>query len=284
MLLLTALLLQAVQPSPPAKQAPTADIVVEGRTDAAVRDFIRQLADPIPGDQLPRWDRFICPGIVGLARDQAELVNDRIAQLASTVHLRSGKPGCTPTILIAFTTNADALANAVADKYPITLRLEGSHRLSSFRQPQAVRWIGLTYQGPAYSATNDSDTLSTGSRLPPGGSAGYSHYATRINRTTQAILFSMLVVVDPTKLGSVKLDALADYLTMVVLARPPLGGAAPSTSILSLFAHGDPSHRAITRYDQDYLRALYTAPANQGSSMQASAIMARMKKAQSVEH
>lgn len=276
-----ALLLQAIAPQAATEPGPVKpDIVVEARNEAVIRDFVKRLADPTPTHQLPRWDRQICTGVIGLDTAQAEMMNDRIAQVANSVRLRSGKPGCSPTILIVVSPQADTVAKSVADKYPITLRKEGSARLDRFRQPkQPVRWIGTTFEG---GATNASPTLNgyfKDGALPSGASSGYTGYATRLGAITRGIVSSMLVIVDPSQIGSVKLDALSDYLAMVALARPALGRPAPATSILSLFttAPAAAAPASITRFDQDYLRGLYTTSPDQDASGQASSIARSMK-------
>ncbi|RMB36811.1 hypothetical protein C8J47_0388 [Sphingomonas sp. PP-F2F-G114-C0414] len=274
-----AILLQAIAPQAASEPAPVKpDIVVEARNEAVIRDFVKRLADPMPTHQLPRWDRQICTGVIGLDAAQAQMMNDRIAQIANSVHLRSGKPGCAPTILIVVSPQADAVAKRVADKYPITLRREGSARLDRFRQPkQPVRWIGTTYEGAATNASSALNGYFKDGALPSAASSGFTGSATRINEITRGIVSSMLVIVDPAQIGSVKLDALSDYVAMVALARPGLGRPAPTTSILSLFADATVAPRSITRFDQDYLSGLYTTSPNHDASWQASSIARSMK-------
>ncbi len=274
-----AFLLQAIAPHTPTEPGPVKpDIVVEARNDAVIRDFVKRLADPMPTHQLPRWDRQICTGVIGLEAGQAQMMNDRIAQIANAVHLQNGKPGCSPTILIVVSPQADAVAKSVADKYPITLRKEGSARLDRFRQPkQPVRWIGTTYEGGATNASPALNGYFKDGALPSGASSGFAGYATRLSGITRGIVSLMLVIVDPAQIRSVKLDALSDYLAMVALSRPGLGRPAPTTSILSLFTNTSVAPKSITRFDQDYLHALYTTSPDHDALWQASSIARSMR-------
>ena len=282
-ILLIAMLQAASVQATPVPEPGKPDIVVDARNSRVIREFVKQMADPGPGDQIARWDGAICSGVIGLDREQAQMVNDRIAQLASAVRLRIGKPGCKPSVLIVFTGKADALANAVANKFPVSLRREGSWRLNRFRQPrQPVRWIAKTYDDGAETAIPSFDSVTTGTALPSSESSGYSAYASRIGRITRAGVSSMLIIVDPAQTGPAKLDALADYLTMVALVRPLLGAAPPTTSVLSLFASAAPP-TGVTGLDQTYLKALYSSAPSQSSAGQISSIRTAMRRNGSVE-
>lgn len=252
-------------------------IVVEARNRTAVGEFVQRMVNPGQGDQIPRWDGKLCSGVMGLERDQAEMVNDRIAQISHSIHLRSGAPGCKPSVLIVVTRDADAIAQAVTAQNPVSLRTgAGRSKIDQFRRPgQAVRWLAMTGDAGAANAKPIFDPLGRGTAVQSKDTAGYSEYATRLALPTRAVMSSMLVLVDSAAIGTVKLDALADYLTMVVLARPPLGAPPPSHSILSLFTDRE-QVRQLTTFDQDYLGAMYTTAPDVSSSSQASSIRARL--------
>ena len=72
----------AQAPLPPTQNnSQDVEIVVTAPARQAIQSFVGSLAStPQYADQMGRWDRRVCPGVIGLQREQAQFIVDRIAQ------------------------------------------------------------------------------------------------------------------------------------------------------------------------------------------------------------
>ena len=89
--------------------------MVEGRKLEAQK-FVQALTDADRTRQLARWDRAICPRIVGVDEGQAVLIKQNIARVAESLGLRAYAKGCRTSMLIMFDNDAQAMAAALAKK------------------------------------------------------------------------------------------------------------------------------------------------------------------------
>src|SRR5689334_14418594 len=106
-------------PAPPAvgeaaaPQQPTEEIVVRGRRMSDVRDelrkyvneFVVEIARQPPGRGYARWQGHVCIGVHNLQKDAAQYIVDHISHVAEDVGLEPGEPGCSPQVIIIFTTD-----------------------------------------------------------------------------------------------------------------------------------------------------------------------------------
>jgi hypothetical protein len=268
------LTLLASAPPGAAQQAePTSNdvVVVTGeQTEEAIRDFVGQIA--IAGrsqNQLARWDRRICPGIVGMHASYGQLALDQIARRALDVGLDVGSPGCQANILVIVSMNPDAVARGLFDNYRRQLGYYyergrttlGRNALKAFVDSSApVRWWHV-------SSTLSADGRKADSKGTAGLSLGVPSVsvppASLLKRSSRQDLASALVIVDGRRLQGVSLTALADYIAMASLAQLD-GDADPSgyPTILNLFrppAEGSAAPASMTEWDIAYLRGLYEA-------------------------
>jgi hypothetical protein len=252
------------------------DIVVSGRDlREAARAFVGEIAASSPGaDQMARWDRAVCPGVVGL-RDgaQARFVADRIGQRAVSVDLRAPDPGCRPNIWVFFTNEAGELAETLASEYRDFVGYHGNvanvtmgrEALQAFVETdRPVRWWHV-------SQTISADGEALG-EPDPAGSEGVNGipvtrtYGGRLRGNTRQDLSRVVVIVDVDGLDGMRLDALADYIAMVSLAQ--VSTAADTSqipTILNLFSGAGSGALAPTEmsdWDVAYLRALYDTTRN----------------------
>lgn len=251
-----------------ASPEPREEVVITGRSEeAAIRAFVDDLArDRAPENQLARWDRSICPGVAGLQAEYARFVLRRIWQRAREVGLEAGRSGCRVDILIIVSTDANATARELVDRYPRVLgkfqqygeSTPGRESLQAFRTSAApVRWWFVSN-----TATVDGTKISQG----PDGAAPVVRVpnASLINRQTRQDFSRAFMIVDAGKIMGVELSALADYLAMAALAQIDAGADTSSYStILNLFsapARGDAPMSAMTTWDLAYLSGLYKAP------------------------
>jgi hypothetical protein len=241
----------------------------------AVSEFVRGLSDETRRGRLARWDRTVCPGVVGLPAKYGSYIVDRIAMEALQIGLDVGRPGCRPNILILVTNRADVAAQALEAEHrrffadrPRGMSLlsgGGSQTVESFvNTPRPVRWWHV-----AELATTDGKPINTvqlgrdpTKRVLALESAGGS----RLHAKVKENLSRVLIIVDTARMRGVTYEALASYLAMVSLAQIE---AAPEPgeldSILDIFAARDagrPLPETLTAWDRAYLKGLYAAPAD----------------------
>ncbi|HYD72498.1 MAG TPA: hypothetical protein VEF55_05135, partial [Candidatus Binatia bacterium] len=116
-----ALQAMVVAPALAQQSAPTDEEVIVQPPAASnqeeVRTYVRALTTPTrTRSPMPRWYKPLCLGVVGMQAAQAQVLNDRIGELAQAVRLDVEGPGCRPNVLIHFTHDAAGLARAIADQ------------------------------------------------------------------------------------------------------------------------------------------------------------------------
>jgi len=244
-------------------------VVITGKqTEEAIRDFVGQVAIATQGEnQLARWDRKICPGLVGLPASYAQLAIDQIARRAFDVGLDVGDPGCSANIVIIVSMDPDAVAQELFDKhrrglgyyYESGRKTLGRDALKAFvDSKEPVRWWHVSN-----TVTADGRKVGGASDKPgkvPSVSIGA---VSRIKRTTRQDFSLALVIVDGRRMDNVNLLALADYIAMASLAQ--LDADADTSaypSILNMFkprTEGSPAPASMTEWDIAYLHGLYDA-------------------------
>jgi|CXWL01.1.fsa_nt_gi hypothetical protein len=241
------------------------EIVVPGaRLEEQSLEFTRLLS-PTPGGsrQLGRWNRNICPALVGAGVDEpfAQALLDRISMRAHALNLRPGRPGCNPNIVIYMTPDARGLAEDVFREMRSLVRHPpGGVRPSSFTEFEAfrdtdrpVRWFHVN----AY-FTADGRFCEEG-RCPVRGTI-----SSRVRQFARQDIYQVVAIVDGQNASGLDAHALGDYLAMITLARiDPNADFQAAPTILNLFAQTDaaPLHE-MTAWDVAYLEGLYAAPRN----------------------
>jgi len=230
------------------------EVVVYGTPfEDVIRKFVGELSGaPEADDQLARWDRSVCPGILGLKDVQtARRLIDRIAVRAFELELDVGEPGCEPNIFILFTDDPPALTSSLRSNIERVLNERnistlGRRELAAFAENVApVRWWSIA-------ATKSRLGLDIGSDL-----AFRDLSPSRIRRLTRQDLSSIIIVADARLTSNLRVGALGDYLAMVSLAQiDPEADTVGFSTILNLF-NGGPSE--MTEWDKAYLAGLYGA-------------------------
>ena len=277
MLWMAAALLLVTQSPEPAQVNPDGSSTVDAVTVQAERDaaeqhrravsaFVRDLAQPTRRGRLARWDRGLCPGVVGLPQAHGSFLAERIAEEARRLRLEVGEPGCRPDILVLVTSDAQRAAAQLHRQHPayfaagqrreVLDRGGGEQRLGDFlTRSVAVRWWHV-----ARLAASDGRPLGRASGAP----AIYTTRSSRLASNWKEGLNRVLVIVDTTQLKGVTYEQLAGYLAMVALAQLD-PEAEPSTlpTIMTLFADLQAGHapaESLTEWDRAYLRGLYASP------------------------
>jgi hypothetical protein len=259
--------LAILQAGPATTPPPSGDeTVVEGlvvtapaKTDKEqITGFVTSVTATSADKRLARWDRKICPGVIGLKPAYAQLLLDRISATAQAVGLEVGKPGCKADILIVASADTDTLVRQAVKDNPDTFAKyedgvsRGRKALDAFLASDApVRWWHVTSR-----KTADGQTYVQGANVRV-RSVG------RVKSNTRTDFDHVVIVMDVRRIGTVRFGALADYIAMVSLAQiNPDADTKGVSSILNLFtdkAAGATPPDGLTDWDMAYLRGLYAA-------------------------
>jgi len=271
-LLALATLVTTAAAPPPA--AAGREIIVEGRAlgRSDIAKVVGAISHPEPTggfeSQYPRWADRICILVGGLPRDGAQFIADRIGEVARSLALDVGAPGCSPDIFILATDQpAKLIAGLRLKRQGLVTGPDSAVIARIQRSHDAVRWIGATTMTGSFGVpAQDSGFNSTDHVVPQmnnydGGS--------RLLAKTQTFLTRETIVIDTGQIEGLTYDQLADYLAVVALAQINPHAAAPGVdSILSLFPRGNHAPAGLTAFDSAYLTALYRIDTNSPGMLQ----------------
>lgn len=239
------------------------DLIVTGRhRDAIIRDFVENVADPVRGRSLARWNNEVCVSVNNLKPELAHFVVERVSHVAREVGLRTGGPRCQPNLIIIASDKPNDEARTLVDRYHRQLRpnITGSARgagdLANFQNTDApVRWwyvnqvSNLDGQRAFRAPGDDPDkelpitTTIVASRL--------------LTNHTDDIKYAV-VIIDPTRMEHMNALQLADYIGLVGLAQiAPEADTTSYDSILNVVS-SETDTPQLTDWDWAYLKGLYT--------------------------
>jgi hypothetical protein len=255
---------------------PEEEVVVRADgVDEAIRSFVGAVTvEAGRTDQIAVWGGRLCIGVMGMRGPQAQAVIDRIATHADSLSVDLGQPGCSPNLLVIFTTDSDQVARVLVEEYRRVLAYHvtdgvsrGRTALEDFAStPRAVRWWHV-------SAAADETGAVARDRRGIGGPPAVTTSAggSRIENATQQVFTRAIIVVDSTRVAGMRVDTLADYISMAALAQlDPTADTSAYPTILNAFRDGSPGNAqlTLTDWDQAYLEGLYTSPTNRDASFQ----------------
>lgn len=279
-LLLPAALLAIQSPTQSqTKAGEQSTIVVTGKrnTDEDVRDFVKALTSLPPRRQLSRFEREICPVVVGLPRGQADKIATRMRLVATTAGISVGGKGCFPNVVLAVTPDKKAFIQELQRRQPNYFGSVPRQKVKDLvREPgPAAAW---QLAGPPISARG------TEVYFDP-------NYEIYVNRTTESAsritaparpqFEAAVVVVEGGALAGLTTTQLADYaaLRAFTAADPAkLAGSSAPTILRVLEAPMDsvvPS--SLTHWDLAFLRGFYASPRNVTAASQRSSISKSVK-------
>ncbi len=254
------------------------DVTVTGtKLETLIEAFVRDVAAPVPGRNLARWDTSVCVAVVNFRADGAQYLADRISTIASDVGLRVGQPGCTPNIVVIGSTHPSLLAREMVHQHRGMFRMGGAgmdHGAAALRQfvdgDEPVRWWQIAMP-------TDEETGVHAVRLPGDCRQGctrrgstldmaphvQSIYASRLRSPVVDNLMRAIVIVDAEKVAHLSALQLADYIAMVTLTQvDPEAAPMSYASILNVIS--DPSvATSLTDWDTSYLAGLYNGERGQ---------------------
>jgi hypothetical protein len=241
-------------------------VVTEDREAPSSREVNRQARDitettnNLYDRPLARIEDRLCPGVMGLRTEAAELMIDRIRWNAERLDMwLADDAGCAPNLIIAFVDDGKAQIAELAERQPWlfqSLTIDERERLLSDDGPVRV-WT------TAQQRTRDGLPIARRESLdnPPVVQMWMAH--SKIYLTIREDITQVVVLFDKAGVRGKTVIQLADYATMRSFARtrPADSGAALDT-ILALFDPAQEPPAGLTDFDQAYLRSLYGSMAN----------------------
>lgn len=224
-------------------------------------------------EPLARFEDPVCAGIVGLRRDAAEMMVDRIrADLASFGRRLAPAGDCEPNLVVAVVDSGREFID----------RLQQGDGWVFAELGQADRAVVLGETGPARALLRVRARSRDGMPIPrrenltdlPETGMWMAH--SKIYTATRNDIVNALVLFDRSAVRGMTLTQLADYAAFRALTRTlPQTPDTRRDSILSLFDQGGNRPAELTAFDRAYLGQLYSGQAN----MPAPAQLAELEKA-----
>ena len=264
-------------PPAPSGDAPAVqleEVIVEGRTlREAVDQFVEEIVAPPVGRGPARWNRRVCVGVVNVRGQAAQALIDQVSSVALQAGLDIGEPGCRPNILVLATDDGQELAQALVAREPLLFRPQysgaarSSEALERFQESAApVRWWHVSM--PVNVDTGEVAVRLDGEEAP----SLRVRSASRLAANVRDDLKRVVIILDVSQIGVIPFGALSDYVAMAALAQiDPEADTSAYPTVLNLFADraaGVEAPEALTDWDRDYLRGLYTAPEGRARATQ----------------
>jgi hypothetical protein len=237
------LALSAVAPAHAAMQSGT--IVVTGKREVpapVARRYVVQITSSVEG-QLARFVTPVCPLVIGMAPEYADIIARRIRTVAAEARVPLARPGCTANLIVAFATDADSVTKA--------LRLKLPGLFAGVDDMQEAMRSGPVHSWASTVVLNEDGQMQKGKYLNV-------RSASILTLPTQQAVVGSMTVIDANVTYGKTLRQIGDYAAMRALAgaRPPVDAAAVDT-ILTLFEPGGTPPQQMTGGDRSYLKALY---------------------------
>jgi hypothetical protein len=234
----------------------------------------------------------VCPEVMGMAREHADIVGQRIRKVVKHVGVPLARPGCRPNLRVIVVEDAHEFVAELSRTKPGYF--EGMERSDVKRllrdESPALAWSNMQAQnedGLIYAdnpsgrtpfdrmAQNRVDGPQEGLPLPAQPRSDTAAPVMRtmsasiIKSSTQQAMLESYVVIEASAVAGKSLMQIADYATMRALAaaQPPQEGA-PVDTILSLFSPGQEAPPSVRVPDVAYLKALYSAAPTMSSVQQ----------------
>jgi hypothetical protein len=247
-------------------------IIVTGRQlEEQVRAFVRALTPTRYVDTtISRFEKAVCPIVVGLAPAQNEAVAARLRLVADATGLLVSSSGCVPNMMLAVTADKQKFIRTVASRFwglgfgemtPLQIR-----RLARSPGPAA-----------AWQATG----LLKADGTPAFGQNRTTEAATRLRPAARWAFVGSYLVVERKALEGLTVTQLADYAAMRLLARTDpsrVAGKAPTILTVLEAPMGSAIPITLTDWDLAFLRGLYSSPQNLFAARQRSEIANEMRE------
>ncbi|MEE4155568.1 MAG: hypothetical protein V2I27_15520 [Erythrobacter sp.] len=298
---IVALLAAPALAAPPGsgEAPPNDEILVEGSREGddktpVARAYLEAVEFGFLDLQTARWEDKICPKVLGVEGLAAQMLVERLSQVAASVGVEVASADCRPNISVVFTEDAADFMATIRRRSPRRLREAPARQRDFLYASQApVRWWYSTQLfGSGGRALTPSEPpfiqcqgdCSGGSAIPSGPNTKFlSHYSSsRIAAPTERHIKAASVVVDINLAAGTPITALADYVALVALAEIwPREGASVGDSILGLFEAMPVSLERppqLSETDEVFLCGLYKMPLDRPARYQRGRLISAIAK------
>jgi hypothetical protein len=283
--------------APPAAAPPAPSSTVSGVTVTAPEkpnplvnpesQFVRSHLPEGQSDQLPRFRDAICVKVVGLPSEFAGFIAKRLVEVAAQVHAPVAKdPACVPNVNVVFTSNPQAQLDDIAKRRDILIGFHFTsqfEKLTTVNRPIQAWYVTRTRDTTGNSRLEVSNPCPSNLIIPSGpcGDKPMGRAGSRLGNDMSAEVVHSLILADTNKVAGEKIDAVADYIAVLALAKwQRLERCNALPTILNLMADGcaDPPE-AATSADMALLTGLYAVDPRELGSQQRASIASRMAAA-----
>ncbi|HVW73024.1 MAG TPA: hypothetical protein VHC39_05260 [Rhizomicrobium sp.] len=276
---------------------PVENVIVNGRhvPDEEIHAFVTaRIAPTFKLGKVARWEKGICPTVLGLNSGFTNFVTKRLKETVAKVGAPlDTNPHCAPDIQIVFTTAPQDLLDNIRKNYDALL---GYHDNGS--QAEAMAKVTHPIQAWYSTVTIDVNGIPRfdGGKIPGMGcldrpkcriylthAQAYAVTGGRVGDGLRSGFHDVIIVVDPRKLGGYEIGALADYIAFLALTQPRLlDDCQQLPSILNLLASGCKSADTtgeMTEADFGYLKGIYRMKDDDALAFQQDQIAYQVKQA-----
>jgi hypothetical protein len=245
-----------------------------------VRNYLPQNAY---AEQYPRFRDAICVKVQGLPEEFDAFVAARIVAMAKQVHAPLDKAAdCTPNVNVIFTPDPQAQLDDIYKRRDVLLGFRFHSqikKLTSFNRPIQAWYVTRTRDKHGESFLEIENPIPWNA---PGGQKPVGEAGSRLGNQLTAEVVHSLILADASKVADAKIGTIADYISVLALARwrEPTPCSADIPTILNLMADGcdaqNPPDEA-TPTDLALLRALYAVDPLESGAQQRVSIASRMQ-------
>jgi hypothetical protein len=231
-------------------------------------------------EQYPRFRDEICVKVVGLPAEFDAFIAKRITEIATQVGAPVSKDDdCRPNIDVVFSTEPQALISDIARRKDILLGFYWNSRdlkkLATFSRPVGAWYVTRTRSDSGESRLEIHDP--TDHLSPRVGRAG-----SRLSNGMSTEVVHSLILADANKVAGEKIDAVADYMAVLALARwQGLERCNAVPTILNLMADGceGEAPEAATSSDLALLTGLYSVDPRESGAQQRATSASAIRRA-----
>jgi hypothetical protein len=265
------------------------DIVVTGHRapDDDLGD-VRSIA--IAGTEpLARFETEVCPRVLGLPQDYANVVETRIRSITEAVGSRTAAAGCEPNLTLIVAENGAETLASLRKKRPLAFAAMSNAELLRLRRSHGPVWNWYSVDpkradgGPVEHMSMISFDGGPPTPISPDAYIVSNASMSRLTAPVRLDLTLSFIILDKNSLDGLTLAQVADFSAMLGLSMINYERAASlrQPSILQLFAKGKPAEsavEAVTSFDVAYLKGLYAGEAGLTSDRRTARIAASLAK------
>lgn len=258
------------------------DIVVTGRratrsdVSRQARQITRREGNP-RRNPLARFEKPVCPGVIGMPVEWAEHLVGRMRYVAEQAGMDlAPEDTCHVNVLIGFVPNSQAGMRQFEGVFPVLFaNWSRRERDALFEAP-----------GPVHVATLSVEKTRDGFEVPPRRGAASPPVVSvplafsRIYLTTREDIEGVVLLFETRAVDGMSIVQLADYAAMRSFAetQAPSAEVLAMNTILTLFEPDAAPPLSLTEFDLAYLRSLYDGIANMPASTRTLGLNRQLRK------